>query len=148
MALNRKEGKLFWKSLNKLDNKKSNETFTSTISPESWINQFKETLISSKEPIYPTNSVEQGPLDQDIILEELKEAAYVLKNGKACGIDKIPNEMSKCILEKKPGILMKILNSILRYKGTNAVWDFSILTPIHKEGSKMDTGNYRGIIEE
>ena len=43
---------------------------------------------------------------------------------------------------------MKILNSILRYKGTNAVWDFSILTPIHKEGSKMDTGNYRGIIEE
>ena len=145
MSLNRREGKKFWKSLKKLDNSKSDETFISTISAESWINQFKETLISSKEPVYPTNSTQQGPLDHDITLEELKKASYILKNGKACGIDKIPNEMLKCIFEIKPEILIKIFNSILHYRETNSVWDFSIITPIHKDGSKMDTSNYRGI---
>ena len=145
MSFNRREGKKFWKCLNKLDSYKSDESFITKISAENWIKHFEDTLIGTKEPIYSRNSVDQGPLDYDITLEEITEASYILKNGKACGIDKIPNEMLKCLVKTKPEIIIKIFNSILHYKNTSNVWDFSILTPIHKKGPKTETSNYRGI---
>ena len=62
MSLKRREGKKFWKSLNKLGSFKSDEAFISKISAENWLKHFQDTLIGTKEPVYPTNSTIEGPM--------------------------------------------------------------------------------------
>ena len=42
-------------------------------------------------PLYPNNCMDDGPLDFEIKLDELLKATYILKNGKASGIDMISN---------------------------------------------------------
>ena len=53
--------------------------------------------------------------------------------------------MLNCIFKKHPQILIKLYNSALQNNITVADWIISIITPIHKKGSKMIRENYRGI---
>ena len=138
------EGKKFWNSLNKLDNEKKNN-FVSNISQESWINHFESVRYDENEPTYPPDSTEDGPLDYEITIQELLDASSVLKNGKASGSDMISYEMLKCVIDYKPPILIKVFNSALQYNPEVLDWFISIINPIHKNGSRMDPNNYRGI---
>ena len=63
-------------------------------------------------------------------MDELKDATYILRPGKACGIDSISNEMLRCVVEYKPEVILDLLNSTLN--GTTPDEYRSILTPIHK----------------
>ena len=145
MHLSKGRGKMFWKSLDKLGNNKNKNDCIEKISLESWREHFKSTYFDEQEPLYPPNCKNEGPLDYEITIEELLKAQYVLKNGKASGIDMISNEMLNCILKEHPYVLIKLYNSALQNNITHSNWVLSIITPIHKKGSKMVRENYRGI---
>ena len=53
--------------------------------------------------------------------------------------------MLKCILVKHPYLLLKLYNSALQNNIIISEWVVSVITPIHKKGSKMVRENYRGI---
>ena len=147
MNTNNTDGKYFWKLLDKLDDGKTNsEQFKSTISEHKWVNHFTDILNTNDTPVSQQTREEIGPLDDDISSTELKEAEYILRPGKAPGIDSISNEMIRCLLEENQNVLLKLFNSILKnsYNKTN-VWDTSLINPIHKKGSFMEVENYRGI---
>ena len=108
-----------------------------------WTEHFKKVLVSKNDPIYPQDCTDTGPLDYPITLDELKYASYILKNGKACGIDSISNEMLRCVMEINPNTLLCLFNAILEGKTPDS--NVAILTPIHKKGSKTNTKFYRGI---
>ena len=145
MALNKKNSKQFWKLLDKLKEPKHDTDFVRSISEQNWKQYFESILIGEKQPQYPCDCTDRGPLDGKISLEELKEASYILKSGKSSGIDAISNEMLLCILEFKPNILLDMFNSVLLHSGKTPEWYISILVPIYKKGPKMDPSNYRGI---
>ena len=117
----------------------------SSISEHSWINHFEGIRGGGNEPVYPPDSTEDGPLDYEITSQELLDATTILKNGKACGIDMISYEMLKCVIEHNPAILLTVFNSALAHNPKTLDWFTSIISPIHKKGSRMDPDNYRGI---
>jgi hypothetical protein len=139
-----KESKKFWTSLRKLNNEKEVD-YVSCISQDSWVNHFQKIRRSDKDPVYPPDDENEGPLDYEISLEELDDAKGVLKNGKKWGADLISYEMLKCIKNYNPNLLLKVLNYTLSNNATAHSWFISIIAPIHKKGSKMDPDNYRGI---
>ena len=145
MGLSKNNSKKFWKLLEKLNPTKHDKDFTNKIPELSWINHFKKTLIGTRTPQYPNNCMDEGPLDHDITFEELKEASYILKPGKASGIDGISNDMIYCVFLYKPSILLKLFNLALKHNGDTPDWYTAILAPIHKKGTRTDPTNYRGI---
>ena len=139
-----KESKKFWTSLKKLNNEKEAD-YISCISHDSWVNHFRKIRTSDRDPVYPPDDENEGPLDYEISLEELDDSSGVLKNGKKWGADLVSYEMLKCIKEYNPRLLLKVLNYTLLNNVTAYEWFISIIAPIHKKGSKMDPDNYRGI---
>ena len=141
MNFNRKNGKKFWKLLDKLNLNRDDKHFVSNIPMDKWTNHFSKVLKGAKEPNYPSDCSDIGPLDFEISTEEMNEAAGILKKGKAGNT--ISNEMLSCVLMTKPNIILYFLNAFLEGKidDTNT----SLLIPIHKKGPKTSTDCYRGI---
>ena len=143
-----KKTKQFWKLLDKLEYKQNGKSFIQGITGENWKVHFKNVLQNpsqSENNILPENTTKIGPLDYEITKEEIEFGAYVLRFGKSPGIDNISNEMISCLLDVKPEIIVKLFNSILKHPVTIHRWHTSIISPIHKKGSKMNPDNYRGI---
>lgn len=108
-------------------------------------NHFKN-LLNTKESIrVPPKCHEKGPVDDKISLKELKEAAGILKPGKAVAIDNLNNEMLSCLVEVCPELILKLFNLILDSGDVLPEWVISFIVPIHKGGSKSDPSNYRGV---
>ena len=84
-------------------------------------------------------------MDYIITHEELKQAAHILKPGKATGIDRISNEMISCLLTNYPDIIIKLLNYIMQTNDIIPEWVLGVIVPIHKKGPKNNPSNYRGI---
>lgn len=137
MALNKKDDKKFWKLLDRLKENRKND-FISRISEQKWKDTFEGILRRENGPIYPPDCSDIGPLDYEITIEELREASYILRNGKAPGADAITNEMLQCILKIKPSILLKLFNSILIYNGKTTDWYTAILVLIRKKEAKRN----------
>ena len=78
-----------------------------------WTNHFTKILKGTKEPTYPKDCVDVGPLDFTITLEEVQDATYILKTNKACGIDSISNEMLSCVVKTDPTVILHLLNAFL-----------------------------------
>ena len=146
MNQSKKDSKKFWKLLDKLEQKQDDTIFKQGISDQRWVSHFKSIFQGStgNKPL-PQNTAEIGELDRDISEEEMKLAAYILRNGKSPGYDSISNEMLSCLLEARPDILKKLFNAILHKPQMIEKWCISMITPLHKSGSKMDPDNYRGI---
>ena len=68
-----------------------------------------------------------------------------LKNGKACGVDLVSNEMLKCSRSIMLPALKKLFNKILQTGHYPTIWRDSWLKPIHKSGDINDPNRYRGI---
>ena len=145
MVINKKDQKLFWKLLDKIQNN-SDDIIKNNISGHKWQKHFKSVLQCKTNILkYPPNSEEPGTLDYDITVEELLKASFILKCNKATGYDSLSNEMIKSLLETNPEILLKLFNCILNKNPTINKWMTSILTPIYKSGDKAEPSNYRGI---
>ena len=146
MKQSKNDSKRFWRFLDKFEKRPNDTIFKQGISNQRWVNHFKNVFQdpSVNSPL-PENTRENGELDREISDEELKLAGYVLRNGKSPGFDSISNEMLQCLLQARPDILKKIFNCILNNPRVIEKWSISMITPLHKSGSKMDPDNYRGI---
>ena len=142
---NRKNSRFFWKLLDKLNLKNSDNEFKKGISGNRWKTHFQSLFSRSGETKIPDNHDINGPLDFDITLEELTEASYILRAGKSTGKDGVLNEMISCLLNTHPHVILRLFNLILSSEKPITLWNTSIFSPIHKKGSKMDPDNYRAI---
>ena len=84
-------------------------------------------------------------INRDLCSDEVKNAIKTLKNGKAYGWDKIPNEALKnlpdCMIDK-----LTILYNLIKSSGKlpNG-WNRGRVTLVHKRGQRELLGNYRPI---
>ena len=136
MALSKNDSKKFWKLLDKLKAKDQNDLFIERMGTHKLKTSFESILRGQNDPKCPPDSKEQGPLDAEITMEELKNGSYVLKPGKATGPDPISYEMLACIIEKHPNILLKLFNSILLHNGNTPGWYKSII--LYKKEAKQN----------
>ena len=144
LSLKRKDHKVFWKLLDKLKNR-TRDKFMDHIPPQKWNEHFKQILRDEREPNYPPNSLENGPLDCPITADELEKASYVLKPNKASGLDSVSNEMILELFKANKELIIILFNGI--FKNTQKIdqWSVGLISPIFKAGDKMFPGNYRGI---
>ena len=106
---------------------------------------FRSLFTTENRPLYPNSPNETGCLDYEITSEEIEEASYILRPMKSSGIDGISNEMILCLLKINPKIILKLFNAVLFSENPITTWNTSIISAIHKKGSKMDPDNYRAI---
>ena len=146
LSCTRKSSRHFWKLLDKFKPQCKDNVFKSGISGERWVNHFKSVFVSNDHVnAFPNNPDENGLLDYAITLNELENASYILKPGKASGVDGLSNEMILGLLKTQHHILLRLFNACLLSPGSVRCWDTSIINPIYKKGSKLDPENYRGI---
>ena len=135
-----------WKLLDKLDTKQKDTCVKNDISEERWTKYFTSLFNNPlSNGTLPPTSTEKGPLDFEISKEELELCSYILKKGKAPGLDRISYEMISCLMNVNPEIIRKLFNAILKNPVTIKAWHTSMISPIHKKGSKINPDNYRGI---
>ncbi len=99
--------------------------------------------IQSSLPVIEKEAMNNGHLDYEITLEELKKNLKRVKNGKSTGPDRISNEMIKNDGETLLVAISYTYNIIIKYGEYPAVWKKSIITPIHKSANINDPNNYR-----
>ena len=146
MNLTGKNQKYFWKLLDKLEGSPHDNLFKDLISGDRWVEHFKKVLREeNRDIVYPRDSLDEGPLDHVITMEELNDAEYVLRPDKSTGYDSLSNEIIKCLIETNPRIILKLFNLVFDSNAKIEQWAMAILTPILKSGPKMDPSNYRGI---
>uniref|UniRef100_A0A914US57 Reverse transcriptase domain-containing protein n=1 Tax=Plectus sambesii TaxID=2011161 RepID=A0A914US57_9BILA len=86
-----------------------------------------------------------GPIPR-ITEDEVKEAVWKMKNGKACGPDDVPADFWKLIGSRGIAWLTDIFNKIVNQNKMPARWSTSTTVPIFKKkGSPTDCANYRPI---
>ena len=82
-------------------------------------------------------------LEDDFNDEEVRKVIDKLKNGKAAGVDTIPNEALKNSTPEFVSALVKLFNNIKKEGKAPEAWKEGRLVLIHKKGSLTDMGNYR-----
>lgn len=96
-------------------------------------------------------------LNDDFSQTEVELALKRLNNGRSPGYTGFPSEMFRYAVYEPPRdseqrpynvllpALTALMNAVLRTSLPPKDWCLSIITPIHKAGSRMDVGNYRPI---
>ena len=75
----------------------------------------------------------------------METAIDYLKNGKSPGIDGIPAEFIKCCTCTLSPDITLILNYIIGLRDFPTLWTEGLKSVLLNSGSRLDTGNYRGI---
>ncbi len=150
--------KKFWKMLEKLQqctHGRNNDN--NAISADVWIKHFKGLMQSPhnnledkhKDITSFVDNKENWTIFNDLSFkinnEEIIKALGNLKNGKACGIDLITNEMLKASSSILLPAFHKLFNLILTSGQYPSAWSNSWLKPLHKGGDQTDPNRYRGI---
>ena len=152
-----------WIRTLKLDELKKNAVPTDkseSINRTEWFNHFnnllrtnnvnpidshrKEQVISEPRNYESLNTM-NGSLDFAIGEQEVLEASKKLKNNKSNADDIIKNEMIKSALPILKKQIVDIFNIILKLGKFPCSWTQGIIVTVHKQGSKFDANNYRGI---
>ena len=84
-------------------------------------------------------------IDSPITENEIKQAIKSLKSNKACGPDRITNEMLKFGVNSRLTLLCKVFNAVFTSGLYPSNWSTSYISTINKKGPKTDPSNYRGI---
>ena len=106
--------------------------------------QRQEQVLSELHTYESLNAV-NGTLDYDISEKELLAASKKLKNNKSSADEMVKNEMIKSALPISNKQIVDIFNIILKLGKFPHSWTQGIIVPFHKQGSKFDANNYRGI---
>ena len=107
----------------------------------------KQTVCNSfdNEKIKLRNKLNLDQLNQPFDSEEIKQGIKRFTAKKAPGIDCISSEMIKCSNNALLSKITKLFNLILDSGYYPETWNHGLIHSIHKNGSKMDPSNYRGI---
>ena len=141
--------KTFWKKW-----KNSKECFTHNsqpnISGNKWYDYF--TNLHTEKGSIQTDSdsnqieyFENGENNELFTRIEFDKVIKKLKMDKSEGSDSISNEMVKNSPKLILDILFKFINTCFNKSLAPKSWCLDLINPIHKEGSKDDPNNYRGL---
>jgi exonuclease III len=128
---------------------------------EAWA-EYEERLFSpSEDPLFDANyarevnrkvaelheAEEKGPekLEQDFTLLEVETCLKSLKNGKARGSDRVPNEALKAGGKGLAVLLQSLFNWLNTTEHLPKTWGTSVVFNLYKDGDPSDPSNYRGI---
>ena len=137
------ESKKFWNIFKKISPRNKRDPVQPSM--KNFFNYFKELSTSSRAQTFPPVNTCNGPLDYEISEDELDQSSHKIRLGKASGYDDSCNEMIRGLVNKYPKVLLKLFNKILQSNELIPDWALGMIVPLHKDGSKMDTSNYRGI---
>ncbi|UYV62553.1 hypothetical protein LAZ67_2001037 [Cordylochernes scorpioides] len=134
-------------------NKDKNERIKNAKDPKSFWNAIasfrkKPIIQENKEATFTVNQMigwKDPDLDAEITLEEIHDVVKKLANGKAVGLDGIPNELLKNLPIPTLNKLKNLFNKIMSTEKYPQLWTNSIVHPIYKSGDKNNPTNYRGI---
>ena len=155
-ALEDKNPTQFWNLINKIKEKRESKE---SIDPEIFLDYFK-TIHSScnkrhfndafaqeiKEKVNSHSlKIWSNTLDKSINHKEISDACKKLKNKKACGFDKVSNEMIKYSLNIMMPVIHLLFNKIIQSELFPKTWSNGYIMPIFKSGDDQDPSNYRGI---
>ena len=105
----------------------------------------------SKKPVYHIDGLNPcivdvvvPELDRDIITSDVTKAIKDAKPHKAGGIDGVPIDLWKSLIEIHPS-LASVMNCLFKNGVYPEEWRTSIIVTLHKSGDKSDLNNYRGL---
>ncbi|UYV74491.1 K02A2.6-like [Cordylochernes scorpioides] len=142
---NVKDPSQFWKTINSL---KYRNNLQGEISTADWQVFYRELLGSNLTKVVqlPLEILDIDPeLDCEISLTEVTKEISKLGKNKATGLDEIPNEAIKYLLEEHTIYLRNLFNKILGTSQVPQQWTKTIIHPIFKNGDPDNPSNYRGI---
>ena len=135
--------KEFWNIFRKISPRTKKDVIQPSL--KKFFDHFQNLSNSSRAQDFPSESTGSGPLDFEIGLEELEECCKKLRLGKANGYDDSCNEMVISLVRKYPNVLLSLFNKILQSSEVIPDWALGMIVPLHKDGPRLDTSNYRGI---
>lgn len=104
----------------------------------------KQAYIVEADIINTTNHTTSSTTLNDLIsYDEVTKTIKSLKTGKASSIDMISNEIIRSLDINNVMFLTKLFNLCL--DSGSYPWNVSIISPLHKKGSKDNPDNYRAI---
>ena len=109
------------------------------------LNPTRTEILEKLKTIEPIIKDQQNPIDFPITEKELELKVNALQPKKACGVDGILNEMIKFADNRLHIALVKLFNLVLSTGHFPDIWNQGLITPIFKNGDKLDPNNYRGI---
>ncbi|UYV74537.1 hypothetical protein LAZ67_12000039 [Cordylochernes scorpioides] len=143
---NAKDPKSFWNAIASFRKK---PIIQGEIDIKEWFLFYKNLLNKeNKEVTFTLNQMigwKDPDLDAEITLEEIHDVVKKLANGKAVGLDGIPNELLKNLPIPTLTKLKNLFNKIMSTEKYPQLWTNSIVHPIYKSGDKNNPTNYRGI---
>ena len=147
-SLKSKDPRTYWKIVGPAGKEK--DEATNKISLEIFCDHFKKlsenNIINTDADEIEIDLTNTSALNAPITQEEVLKAITRLKNGKACGIDRILNEFIKNTKEKMSEIYTNLFNIILNTGIIPETWTLGIIKPLFKKkGLKNDPNNFRGI---
>ena len=135
--------KEFWDIFRKISPKNRKDPVQPSM--EKFFDHFQNLSKSTRSQTVPPISTNNGPLDYEIELDELEYASKKIRLRKAFGYDQLCNEMILGLIKTYPKVLVKLFNDILQSSEVIPEWALGMIVPLHKDGPRLDTGNYRGI---
>ena len=135
--------KEFWDIFRKISPKNRKDPVQPSM--EKFFDHFQNLSKSTRSQTVPPISTNNGPLDYEIELDELEYASKKIRLRKAFGYDQLCNEMILGLMKTYPKVLVKLFNDILQSSEVIPEWALGMIVPLHKDGPRLDTGNYRGI---
>jgi len=139
------EGKV-WELVNR--ERKRRKRINETIELEEWKEYFMGLLGGIERRAVRVMEREEGRREKDekeVELEEVKGAIGRLKDGKALGMDGIPNEVWRYGGEKVKNWAWEICRRVWRGEGWLDQWKEGGIVPIMKKGDGERVENYRGV---
>ena len=141
----KKNPKDMWKLI-KQSNKKA--VSDDRVQNKDWVAHFSSLLYDRNKcnDLTPHQIIDdESPLNLDITASEIQCAIKKLTLNKAGGIDGITGEFYRCTTHEILPFLLPLFNAIFKGNQFPESWRVSVITPIHKSGSKSEPENYRGI---
>lgn len=148
----RNSPKSFWSIIKKSSLKTNRDV--NRVSSSEWVDYFA-TLLNKPQPndeFSPDEilsdisvNVNNEDLNKSITESEILSAINHVHSNRASGPDGVGIVFYKTTVTYIVPYLLKLFNHIFSSGHVPASWGESIITPIHKAGSKGDPGNYRGI---
>ena len=155
-----KNPKFYWSAINRQSRNNTNRSNTA-ISSNDLFNGFKSLsgtnnhgeFIKDKNENNGNTSINkkykelaEKILNSEITVEEIYLRVKELKNGKACGTDKILNEFIKATFSIMKHVYVDLFNRVLNSGQIPESWTIGMIMPIYKnKGDKGEFDNYRGI---